>query len=128
MKNLFVLGNRPSGNLSNMRKRPQLRIAALAALSLLGFSAASAEEAEDSSAAFEAEKEAMAATLGVADAASTVTTHENGMTSAVVGVSALKMLVVRQNADGTLSYGHVSSEEEAEAFAEATDTDKLAEE
>ncbi|MGB5345663.1 MAG: hypothetical protein WBN23_05815 [Woeseia sp.] len=128
MKNQSVLGHRPSGSLSTTRKRPQLPIAALVAMSLLGFSAASAEEAEDSSAAFEAEKESMNATLGVAAAESTVTTHENGMTSAVVGVSALKMLVVRQNADGTLSYGHVSSEKEAEAFAKATDTDKPAEE
>lgn len=128
MKNQPDLGNIPSGSPLTQRKRTQLHIAALAGLSMFGFSAAYADEAEDSSADFEASNEELAATLGVADPATTITTHENGMTSAVVGVSAMKMLVVRQNEDGTLTYGHVSTEEEAEDFAEATDSDKPAEE
>ena len=122
------LGYSPSGRLSASRKRTQLHIAALAGLSMFGFSAVSADEAEDSSADFEASNEELAATLGVADPESTITTHENGMTSAVLGLSAMKMLVVRENEDGTLTYGHVSTEEEAEEFAESTDSDKPAEE
>lgn len=128
MKIQSILGHRSSNSLSIRSNKTQLQVAALTVMSLFGFSAVSAEEAEDSSAAFEASNEELAATLGVADPESTITTHDNGLTSAVVGVSALKMLVVRENEDGTLTYGHVSSEEEAEAFAAATDSDKPAEE
>jgi hypothetical protein len=106
----------------------QLYAAALAGMSLLSVSAVSADEAEDSSAAFEANQEALSATLGVAAAASTVKTDENGVTSAVVGLSAMKMLVVRQNDDGTLSYAHVGSDAEAKVFAESKDSNKAVEE
>jgi hypothetical protein len=128
MKIQSILEHRSSDSLSIKSNKTQLQFAALTVMALFGFSAVSAEEAEDSSAAFEASNEELAATLGVADPESTITTHDNGLTSAVVGVSALKMLVVRENEDGTLTYGHVSSEEEAEAFAEATESDKPAEE
>jgi hypothetical protein len=96
--------------------------------SLLFGISASADEAEDSSAAFEASKAELSATLGAAEAESTVTTHENGMMSAVVGASSMKMLVVRKNDDGTLSYAHASNEEEAQAFLESEDDTKVAEE
>jgi len=98
-----------------------------ASLGILSAPAAFAEEAEDSSAAFEASKEALAATLGTSTPESTVTTHENGMTSAVVGLSTMKMLVVKQNDDGTLSSGHASSEEDVEAFVTSESTQTLEE-
>lgn len=94
---------------------------------VLGFTAgiAFADEAEDNSAAFQADLARTAAENGVADAASTVTTHSNGMMSAVAGLEHMKMLVVRKNADGTLSYGHVDSQQEADEFA-ASDADDFA--
>jgi hypothetical protein len=61
----------------------------------------------------------MGAALGMPAAASTVTTHPNGMTSASMGLEAMKMLVVRQNADGSYSYGHVGSESDAQEFMES---------
>ena len=94
---------------------------------LFGFTA-SADEAEDSSAAFEAENAALSATLGIAEAESTFEVDENGVMSVVAGPSTLKMLVVRKNEDGTLTYAHVSSEEAAEAFLSSTETNKPAEE
>ena len=100
-----------------MNKRYQLLCAGLAA-GMLGVSAAQAQE-EDSSAAFQADNEVLGAALGLPAAESTVTTHANGMTSATVGLSAMKMLVVRKNSDGTLSVGHVSSQEEARAFVKS---------
>ena len=84
-------------------------------------------EAEDDSAAFQSDLERIAAERGVAAPEATVTT-KNGMKSAVVGVSSMKMLVVRQNADGTLSYGHAATDEEVEAFVESDSTSKAAEE
>jgi len=75
-----------------------------------------AQEAEDSSAAFKASNEELGAALGYPSAESTVTTHENGMTSARMGLESMQMLVVRQNPDGTLSYGHAGSATGAEAF------------
>lgn len=128
MKYHSRLGRRSRDSLLIQGNKARLHVAALAGISLFGFSAAFADEAEDSSAAFEADKAELAATQGVAEAESTVTTHDNGMKSAVVGASALKMLVVRKNDDGTLTYAHVSSEEEAEAFLQSTDTNKAAEE
>lgn len=95
---------------------------------MLGAPAVLADEAEDNSAAFEANKAELAATRGVAEAEATVTTHENGLTSATVGLSALKMLVVKQGEDGTLTYGHTSSEEELEEFVNSETTSELAEE
>ena len=98
------------------RRRASLVTGVAASVCILAAPAGFADEAEDSSAAFEANKANLAATRGVADAEATVTTHENGMTSAVVGLSALKMLVVKQNEDGTLTYGHVDSDADAEEF------------
>ncbi len=79
---------------------------------------AQADVAEDSSAAFKAGNEALGAALGLPAAESTVTTHANGMTSATMGLSAMKMLVVRQNADGSVSYDHAASAEDAKEFIE----------
>lgn len=90
--------------------------------------AAMADEAEDNSADFEATKSELAATLGIADPGSTITTHENGMTSATVGLSALKLLVVSQDEDGNLTYAHVASDADEADIAEATEAKKAAEE
>lgn len=93
-------------------------------------SAAWAEDpavAEDDSAAFQSDLERIAAERGLAAPEGTVTT-KNGVKSAVVGVSMMKMLVVRQNEDGTLSYGHAATDEAVDAFVEADDTSKAAEE
>jgi hypothetical protein len=79
-------------------------------------SLASAQEAEDSSAAFQAQMDGLAASLGLPAAESTVTTNANGTLSARMGLSAMKMLVVKQQADGSISYAHVGSAEEARAF------------
>lgn len=94
---------------------------------LFGFTA-SAEEAEDSSAAFEADKAELAATHGVADSSSTFSVDENGVMSSVVGLSAMKMLVVRQDEDGNLIYGHADNMDQAEIFMESTESNKLEEE
>ena len=128
MKNQPKLGNSPSSSLLGSRKRRQLYVAALAGASLFGFSAASADEAEDNSADFEASKSELAATLGVADPGSTVTTGDDGMTSAVVGLSALKLLVVSQDEEGNLTYAHVSSNADEVEITEATEPKKAAEE
>ena len=82
---------------------------------LCGTGVAHAQE-EDSSAAFKRANEAMGAALGIPAAGSTVITHDNGMISANLGVEHLKMLVVRQNPDGTFSYGHAANANDAEAF------------
>jgi hypothetical protein len=87
-----------------------------------------AEVAEDSSAAFKADNEAMGAAIGLAAPEATVTTHENGMLSATMGLSAMKMLVVRQNPDGSVSYGHAATPEDARAFTEGGHNHGLAEE
>lgn len=71
--------------------------------------------AEDDSAAFQSDLERIAAERGVPEASATVTTRD-GVTSAVAGLSAMKMLVVRQNEDGTLSYGHAATDAEVDAF------------
>ena len=85
-------------------------------LLIAGASTAQAQVAEDNSAAFKADADALGAALGLPAAESTVTTDNNGMTSATVGLRGLKALVVRENADGSVSYGHVSTEAEASAF------------
>ncbi len=79
-----------------------------------------AEVAEDSSAAFKAGTDALGAAVGLPAPEATITTHANGMTSATLGVSAMKMLVVRQNPDGTVSYGHAADMNDAKAFIEDT--------
>ena len=113
-----------------IQRRFRAPILALAGgIALCGISAtAAAQEAEDQSEAFQSDVDRIAAERGVAEAESTVTTHENGMTSAVVGLSALKMLVVRQNEDGTLSYGHAENKAEADEFIASDDDGKPAEE
>lgn len=110
------------------RSKYSLALGVATGVCILGASAVSADEAEDSSAAFEANKAELAATLGVAEAEATVTTDENGTTSAVVGLSALKMLVVKENDDGTLTYDHVSSEEDMEKFVNSETKSTPAEE
>lgn len=108
-------------------RKMSLVLGVAASAGMLGGPAVLADEAEDNSAAFEANKAELAATRGVAEAEATVTTHENGLTSAMVGVSALKMLVVKQEEDGTLTYGHVSSEEAVEEFVNSETTSGPAE-
>ncbi|MCH1490924.1 MAG: hypothetical protein L7T24_00075 [Luminiphilus sp.] len=98
------------------RIKPMLGSAAVAAACLLSGSLNAQVIEEDSSTAFKASNEALGAALGYPSAESTVTTHENGMTSARMGLESMKMLVVRQNPDGTLSYGHAGSAAGAEAF------------
>ncbi len=88
---------------------------AVAAMASLGLQV-QAEVEEDSSAAFERANAEMGAAMGLPSAESTVTVHANGMTSARMGLEAMKMLVVRQNADGSFSYEHAGSESEAQAF------------
>jgi hypothetical protein len=75
------------------------------------------DEAEDLSAAFEADLERIVAEQGISDAAATVTTNDDGVTSAIVGVQHLQMLAIRTNDDGTLSYEHVSTAEDIKEFA-----------
>ena len=80
---------------------------------------AHAQVEEDSSAAFSKANEEMEAALNMPPAESSVMVHENGMISARVGLESMKMLVVRQNEDGSYSYGHASSESEAQAFVDS---------
>lgn len=105
-------------------------VRALAGVVLLSAVSATgtAQEAEDQSEAYADDKARIAAERGVPQAESTVTTDENGMKSAVVALSSLKMLVVRQNEDGTLTYGHAANQEEADDFIASDDNGKPAEE
>ena len=90
--------------------------------------AAYAQEAEDMSAAFQADLERIGAAQASAAAGASVTEHSDGMRSAVVGVSHMKMLMVRKNDDGTLTFEHVDGAEEAEEFAAADSNESAAEE
>jgi hypothetical protein len=99
--------------------RTSVAIAAVSSLSLV----AHAQE-EDSSAAFDRANAELGAAMGLPAADSTVTTHANGMTSAHMGLEAMKMLVVRQNADGSYSYGHASSEGEVQEFMHSENATK----
>lgn len=106
-------------------RKAKLGLASLALVSCANI--ALGNEAEDFSAAYKAAQEAMAAALGYPAAASTVTTHPNGMKSASMGLEAMKMLVVRQNPDGTLDYGHAGSAAEAQEFLNSAGAAKLEE-
>jgi hypothetical protein len=97
--------------------------AALVSFSLL----AQAQVEEDSSAAFSKANEAMEQALNLPSAESSVLIHANGMISARVGLDSMKMLVVRQNEDGSYSYGHASSESEAQAFVDSPSANQLEE-
>jgi hypothetical protein len=69
------------------------------------------------------------AKAGITAADKKLRKNADGTTSAVPGLSHVKLLVIRENADGTFSTAHVSSDEEAKAFAESTvDPSKPAEE
>ncbi len=105
-----------------------LRATGLAAAMLLVALPAVGDEAEDLSAAYQEQLEQIAGERGISDAESTVTTNDDGVTSAVVGVKHLKMLAVRTNDDGTLSYGHVSTAEDVKAFVSSDKSDEQAEE
>ena len=96
-------------------------------LLIAGASTAQSQVAEDNSAAFKTDADALGAALGLPAAESTVTTNGSGMTSATVGLRGLKALVVRENADGSVSYGHVSTEAEARAFLSGQSTTGLEE-
>lgn len=112
----------------NIRNARIASVIAAGALALGGAAwAEDAAVAEDDSAAFQSDLERIAAERGVAAPEGTITTKD-GMTSAVVGLSMMKMLVVRQNEDGSLSYGHAATDEEVETFIESEDTSKAAEE
>ena len=89
---------------------------------------AAADEAEDLSAAFQADMDRIAAEYGVADRGATVTEHENGMQSTLAGLANMKMLMVRKNADGTLSFAHVKNAEESEEFANSDGDESATEE
>lgn len=108
------------------RKARYAPVVLAGALALCG-AAVSAQEAEDDSAEFQSDLDRIAAEQGVPDAAATVTTKD-GLTSAVAGVSAMRMLVVRQNEDGTFTYGHAATDEEVDAFVESDSTSPAAEE
>ncbi len=86
--------------------------AAVTSFSLL----AHAQVEEDSSAAFSEANAEMEASLRMPSAESSVKTHANGMISARVGLESMKMLVVRENEDGSYSYGHAGTESEAQEF------------
>jgi hypothetical protein len=94
---------------------------AVAAMAGLGMQA-QAEVEEDSSASFERANSEMSAAMGLPSAESTVITHANGMTSARMGLEAMKMLVVRQNPDGSFSYDHAGSESEAQELMQNSNT------
>lgn len=108
------------------KKAKHASVVLAGALALCG-TVVSAQEAEDSSEAFQADLERIAAERGVPAPSTTVTTKD-GLTSAIVGVSAMKMLVVRQNEDGTLSYAHAATDDEVDDFVEAETTSEAAEE
>ena len=100
-----------------MKIAPFTRVRALSlGLLIAGASTAQSQVAEDNSAAFKADADALGAALGLPAAESTVSTDANGRTSATVGLRGLKTLVVRENADGSVSYGHVATKAEADAF------------
>ena len=105
-----------------MNNRCKFLVSVGLAAGIASGSTAMAQEAEDDSSAFQASNEEMGAALGLPAPESTVTTREDGTTSAVVGLSAMKMLVVRQNADGSMSMGHASSAAEADAFVNTQQT------
>ncbi len=111
-----------------MEIKTSLRLCVGTAAALLLTATAVAQEAEDSSAAFRADKESLGAALGLPAPESTVITRSDGTTGAVVGLSAMKMLVVRQNPDGSVSYGHAANQAEADAFVEAAGQSGPAEE
>ena len=95
---------------------PRVR-SVIAIASITGFSlAAQAQVEEDSSAAFERANAELGAAMGLPAADLTVRTHDNGMISAQMGLEAMKMLIVRQNPDGSLSYGHAATDSEAAEF------------
>ena len=89
------------------------------------FSGASvqAEEAEDQSAAFAAQMDALAATLGMSASGTERTVNDDGSVTTNIGLEHLKMLVVRENEDGTLSVGHSSTAEDAVEFINSDDVD-----
>lgn len=94
-----------------------LKISLIAGLCSGSF--AVAQEAEDDSAAFQAGQEQLGAALGLAAPEGTVTTRADGTTSAVLGLSGMKMLMVRQNSDGSISYGHAANAAQADAFLQS---------
>ena len=95
--------------------RYALAFAAATSVSLV----AQAQVEEDSSAAFLSANQELGAAMGLPAAESTVTTHANGMRSANMGLEAMQMLVVRQNADGSFSYEHAGSASEAQEFIDS---------
>ncbi|MDJ0700012.1 MAG: hypothetical protein QNJ07_09165 [Woeseiaceae bacterium] len=97
-------------------------------LGLLSGASAHADEAEDQSAAFAAQMEALSATLGIAASGTIRTVNADGSVTMNVGLENLKMLVVRENEDGSLSTGHSSSADDAVEFLDSDVSDAAAEE
>ncbi len=100
------------------RVRTAVMFTALTSFSLM----ASAQVEEDSSVSFSEANAQMEAALGLPSAESSITTGADGTVGARVGLESMKMLVVRQNEDGSYSYGHAGSESEATEFMESTST------
>lgn len=90
---------------------------------LFSWASVQAEEAEDQSAEFAAQMEALSATLGMSASGTERTVNDDGSVTMNVGLEHLKMLVVRQNEDGSLSVGHSSSADDAVEFINSDKSD-----
>lgn len=109
-------------------RKMSLVLGVAASAGMLGAPAVLADEAEDQSAAFAAHMKALSATLGMAASATNRTVNADGSVTMNVGLENLKMLVVRENDDGTLSVAHSDSAEDAVEFINSAASDKGAEE
>lgn len=109
-------------------KKMSLVLGVAASAGMLGAPAVLADEAEDQSAAFAAQMQALSATLGMAASATNRTVNEDGSVTMNVGLENMKMLVVRENEDGTLSVAHSDSAEDTVEFLNSDSSDADAEE
>jgi hypothetical protein len=99
-----------------------------ASVGMLGAPAVIADEAEDQSAAFAAQMEALSATLGMAASGTTRTVNADGSVTMNVGLENMKMLVVRENDDGTLSVSHSADAEDLVEFLNSDESEEDSEE
>lgn len=109
-------------------RKISLVVGVAASAGMLGAPAVLAGEAEDQSAAFAAQMEALSATLGMAASATNRTVNADGSVTMNVGLENLKMLVVRENDDGSLSVVHSDSTEDAVEFLSSDASEADAEE
>lgn len=105
-----------------MKNKPLLLPGALT-LALLSWGSVHADEAEDQSTEFAAQMEALGATLGMSASGTERTVNDDGSVTMNVGLEHLKMLVVRENEDGSLSVGHSSSADDAVEFINSDESD-----